>query len=246
MNLDSAPAYRPGSGSRSKRVISFLLLLAALLFTGCHSKVEGVRLELLAAIELDEGALVDAEGREVTLDELTIVAEMVELIGCDPSLGARLKALALPSRARAYHGGPTTPTTYAHHSPIDLTRVGEAPFGDPSDHASESGFSPPANRYCAAFIRLGAMSLSGLASGEPIRAAIEHLRLDLSLELDEPGALDAANPDAEFLFKLDVNALIGALDLSEALSESPGKEALAQAITSASSIAWRAIEPSAP
>src|SRR5690554_2489190 len=110
---------------RLSLLVPFAFVFAALLIlssAGCHSKIEGVRLELLSSITLNEESLSDSEDRAVELDRFELTVEMVELIGCGPGLAARiLSPLLGPSRARAYHGGPTTPTTYAHHTTVDLT-----------------------------------------------------------------------------------------------------------------------------
>lgn len=230
---------------RRSLLVPFAFVFAALLIlssAGCHSKIEGVRLELLSSITLNEESLSDSEDRAVELDRFELTVEMVELIGCGPGLAARiLSPLSIlgPSRARAYHGGPTTPTTYAHHTTVDLTLAGEAPFGHSADGESDSGFSPPANDYCAAFVRLGALNLIGSADGEGFDAALEHLRLDLSLELGELGTLDELEREAELLLEIDVNLLVKELDFGVLMENPSSAELFHEAIRRATSISWR-------
>lgn len=219
------------------RALSFLAL--ASLFFGCHSTSEGVRLELLAVIRLDEETLVDREQLPIELDELSLTIEMLELIPCAPTLAAQITEFTRLGRARAYHGGPASPTTYAHKSELDLTKAGVSPFGDASDEESDSGFSPPANEYCAAFIRLGAFSLSGSVGGSSFVADIEHLRLDLSLELGEAGRLDAERREAALRLNIDVNALLALLPLSSGGNALSDRDVLNGAIRESVSIEWR-------
>lgn len=230
------------------RALGFIALyaLSALLLSGCHSKIEGVRLELLASITIDENGLDDAMGREVTLDELVLGVEMVELIACEPGAVSRVLGMLRPTRALAYHGGPATPTTYAHHTTLDLLRQGERAFGDASDAESDTGFSPPANRYCAVFLRLGEFTARGFVSEERLEISIDSLRLDLFLELDEPGVLDEVHPNAELLYHLDVGALIRHLELRSALSEVAHRRELDEGIRKNSSVRWREPDVNAP